>query len=257
MDNEERMEKLRQDIATVVAWRKADKVLTKEEQFFAEEVGERMIGYRVANHTGVQVVTKMHIDFIKGMQPIQGSDAVGGIVQDVVANRPTTSGKFSKKPKEDDDEEEDKQKVKKAVIGESNKELPKKPAETKVPPKNSPDIAHIKQVSPENQEDGEVTATADLEVDAKDSEGKVDDKIPSEAIGHNPNLPMPKKQAEDLVGNARWGVEIGVYGGIAEGIEAQLSRKEYAEFIDTDEKLKEVKAYLKSLVLETEPTPVA
>ncbi len=63
-------------------------------------------------------------------------------------------------------------------------------------------------------------------------------------------MPMPKKTAEELIANAEWGVEIGAYTNVKEGVDRQLGRKEYQEFIDTDEKLKSVLAYLKEITKE-------
>ena len=123
--------------------------------------------------------------------------------------------------------------------------------------RQTPDAANIKLNPPDNQEEGEINSKADLETEAKDSTGKVNEEIPSEELGHNPELPMPKKMAEDLIGNARWGTEIEVYANIESGIDAQLGRKCYAEFIDTDEKMATVKAYLVGMIKETEPEPVA
>lgn len=76
-------------------------------------------------------------------------------------------------------------------------------------------------------------------------EGTVDSTDPK--IGHQPGLPMPQKMAEELIQNAKWGIKIGAYRNEEDGINAQLTRKSYAEFVDTPDKYKAVKAYLKSI----------
>ena len=267
------MEQLKKNIETVMCWRKFGKPLNKEQQAFADIVADEMIAAKVKNQVGVQLVSKEHINFIKkGMQPIQGSDIVPGLTQDVVANVHSKDGKYPRKTVEEelkrqhkeranavakkiDDlvlqalkEDKDVEKVAKPASDESSKEkLPTSAAETGTEPRKSPTLPSIKQTPPDNQKDGQVTAVADSKTDPKTM--SPDDKAPIaiEEIGHQPNLPMPKKMAEELLANAEWGVEIGAYGSVKEGIERQLGRKDYSEFIDTDEKLRNVLGYLTSL----------
>lgn len=113
-------------------------------------------------------------------------------------------------------------------------------------PRKSPVAGSVGLDGIEGHAEGEVKEVADAKAESKSSEGKPEDK-PSESIGHNPTEPIPKKTAEELLENARWGVEIGAYSSIEEAIDKQLSRKAYAEFVDSPEKLKAVKAHLSSI----------
>jgi len=248
------IEELREDMNKVMGWRKSGKKLLPEQEMFANNLADEMLSQKVAKQTGVQLISKAHLDFIKG-QPVQGSDAVGGIVQDVVANVQTKTGKFPRKTAKQTNESRDVAKAaftkpKPADLGESG-------ADSGAEARKTPDAENIKLNPPENQAEGAVTATADITNDARQPETLKPTNVESEAIGHNPNEPMPKSQATDLINNAKWGVEIGAYVSIKEGIERLLGRKEYDEFTDTAEKLKTVSAYLISLIPETEATPVA
>ena len=117
-------------------------------------------------------------------------------------------------------------------------------------PRHTPDCASIKLDTPDNCKCGGVNAVADSKTDPKQL--SEDDKSPIaiEEIGHQPNLPMPKKMGEELIANAKWGVELGVYGSLEEGIDRMLSNKEYAEFTDTSDKVASVKSYLTNMVGE-------
>lgn len=249
------IEELKEDMQKVLTWRKSGKKLLPEQETFANNLADEMLSQKMAKQVGVQLISKAHIDFIKGQQPTQGSDAVGGIVQDVVSNQPAKSGKFPRKLAAKSGAEPTS--VAKAEIkGCKCKELPISGAESGATPRQSPDAENIQLKPPENQAEGAVTATADITEDARQPETTDKANVPAQAIGHNPNEPMPKSMAEDLLNNAKWGVEIGAYGGIKEGIERQLARKDYAEFIDTPEKLKEVTAFLVGLIPEVAATPV-
>ena len=79
-------------------------------------------------------------------------------------------------------------------------------------PRHTPDCANIKQNTPDNCKCGEVTAVADSKTDPKQLSEDDTSEIAIEEIGHQPNLPMPKKMGEELIANAKWGVELGVYG---------------------------------------------
>lgn len=250
------IEQLREDMVKVLQWRGLGKALTPEQETFANNVVDEMIAMKTAKQTGVQLVSKSHIEFIKGMQPIQGSDAVGGIVQDVVSNTQTQDGKFPRKLATKS-RTESPDVAKADITGCKCKELPISGAETGTEPRKTPDAENIKLNPPENQTEGAVTATADITDDARQPETTDEANVPADAIGHNPNEPMPKSQATDLINNAKWGVEIGAYTNIKEGIDRLLSRKEYEEFIDTPEKLKSVTAFLTGLIAEVEPVPVA
>ena len=247
-------EQLKKDIEIVSEWRKSGKTLNKDEQAFAERIVDRMIDMKNSNRVGVQLVKGSNMRFLKGMQPVQGSDAVAPITQDAVSSGTAKDGKFPRK------------------IGVKKEEVEKsaKPKSDKQPslkeaaphdgdfPKKTPDVQNIKQNCPDNCSCGEVSAVADTKIDPKVTSSESSDKdISVEAIGHQPNLPMPKGVATDLIQNAKWGVEIGVYTNLKEGIERQLGRKDYAEFVDTEDKLKDVQAYLLSLVPDTKPEPVA
>jgi len=255
---EERISKLKKDIETVMCWRKFGKELSSEQQRFADKVADDMIAMRTEKQLGVQLVSSEHIKFIKkgiiekGQQPVQGSDAVPPITQDVVATGPADKDNLKKKPV--------KQKVEvekldtsnpqgKANIGESSADSGKEP-------RKSPDIESIEQNPPEDQRCGEVNAIADSKTDPKQLSPDDKGEIAIEEIGHHPDLPMPIKMAEELIENAKWGIEIGAYTNMKEGIERQLGRKDYAEFVDTKDKLKEVISYLTGMVKETEREPI-
>jgi hypothetical protein len=270
MKADECIGKLRKDIETVMCWRKFGKPLNKEQQAFANIVADEMIALRVAKQVGIQLVSKNNINFIKkGMQPVYGSDRVGGITQDVVSNVQAQSGKFPRQnanPRTDEDRaknhfrisdedwealpDEKKQeyigqlpergtgrgvtKIAKPTSDPSAREkVPASASESGQLPRKTSDIKNGKQNTPEDQKEGEVT-----------------DTIGEEKIGHQPNLPIPKKMAEELIANAQWGIEIGAYTNMKEGIESQLGRKVYEEFVDTDDKLKAVIAYLNGLKKE-------
>lgn len=258
MSNEARMEKLKKDIETVLCWRKFGKALNKEQQAFASSVADEMIAIRTEKKSGAQLVSGDKIRFIKGMQPIQGSDAVAGITQDAVANVQTKSGKFPKKTNGQTDERDGVAKVAKPSSDPSAKEtLPSADAKDGKFPKSSPDVQNISLNCPKNCKCGEVSAVADEKTDPKELSADHKSEINIEEIGHQPNLPMPKKMAEELIANANWGVDIGAYTNVKEGITRQLGRKDYAEYIDTDVKLKEVMTYLNDLTPNVKAIPVA
>jgi len=247
MENK-RLDKLENDMRTVTEWRKSGKVLNKEEQQFAERVVDEMIAIKNEGKVGVQLVSGKNMRFAKAF-PVGEAGTAGGPARDMVSS---SQGK-----KELTDEEKKKLKkpleVAKAFKSPKPAKLATSKEETGSFPEKSPTADKVRLKSPENQNDGEVTSVADgaLEVDEMEPiEG-------SEEIGHQPNLPMPKKQAEDLIKNAIWGVEIGAYGNLKEGISAQLQRKDYSEFVDTPEKLKGVVDWLNELSKEVETTPVA
>lgn len=251
--NQEAIGKLRKDIDTVMEWRKSGKALTKEQQFFADKVADEMIGARVSKQVGIQLVSKDKLEFIKGQRTDSGvgSDAVGGVTQDAVESGQAKKGKYARLSQGLAD-------IKKA-FGVKPKEVPVSAPESGVEPRKSADLTNIKLTPPENQKEGEPCCVADdpEKVTPKDEEGKPTEDVATQEIGHNPNLPMPQKVAEDLIANAKWGVEIGAYVSVKEGIERQLGRKSYAEFTDTPEKYKAVTSYLLGLVKESEPEPVA
>lgn len=222
--------KLKKDIDTVLCWRKFGKALNPEQQRFADRVADEMISYRVAKQSGIQLISGDNIRFIKkgiidkGMQPTYGSDRVGPCEQDAVAGVHSKDGKFPRKTKEQTN-------LDKGIKGDKQPALGESAAEDGQVPKKTPDIKSIKVIPPPTEH----------------KEGEVTNTICDEKIGHHPNEPMPKKTAEELIANAKWGVEIGAYTNVKEGIDRQLGRKEYAEFIDTDDKLKSVISYLNSL----------
>jgi hypothetical protein len=252
-------------IEIVAGWRESGKALTKEQEIFAEGVADRMLTAKVKGKAGVQLISKSHLEFIKGMQPVQDSDRVGACNQDAVANGPADKdGKFKRKTAEQDTTTGAKV-VKASIpkadsISEPGDKQPnvvsQSASESSVTTRNTPDLPKIPLEIPENQKEGEVTAVADEKTDPKEMTTDSDEEIAIEEIGHNPDLPMPKKMAEELIGNAKWGVEIGVYTNLKEGISRQLGNKAYEEFIDTEDKLKEVADYLMGLA-NIEPEPVA
>jgi hypothetical protein len=252
------IEELRADMVKVLELRSSGKKLTPEQEVFAKNIVDEMLDMRMSKQVGVQLISRAKLDFIKGQQPVQDSNAVGGIVQDVVANVTTKDGKFPRKfAAEPSAESTD---VAKADIkGCKCKELPISGADSGKDPRHSPDAESIKLNPPENQAEGAITSTADIIAEESVTQPEATDvktEVPSEKIGHQPNEPMPKSQAIDLLNNAKWGVEIGAYVSVKEGIERLLGRKEYAEFTDTTEKVKEVQAYLVSLIPEAEATAV-
>lgn len=221
------IEKLRKDAFTVMEWRKLNKNLTKEEQRFAEAVADEMIALVCSKKVGVQLVSKSNMEFIRKQEPM-GSDAVAGITQDVVATGPAKKKKDERVAKADGKY-----------------------------PRNTPDIPNIKLEIPKNQRDGVVSAVMDGKVEPKPLGDEPKEKIEVADLGHDPSKPMPKLMAEDIVENAKWGVEIGAYTNIKEGIERQLGRKAYAEFVSTPEQVKGVYSFITSLVDKVEPIKVA
>ena len=250
---QEKFEKLQKDIMTVTEWRKVGKILSKEEQYFADDVATRMIEMKTLNKSGVQLVSKGNLDFVKKYESEAAISTAGSMTQDVLE---TPQAKKGKDPIVSAGLEDVKSK-KTPEMGTKSKEL--NTADEKGPEsaRHTPPADKVQDAIPENQKEGEVSVVANEKENSKDADGQPDVKIPSEEIGHQPNEPMPKKMAEDLIQNAKWGVEIGAYSNVKEGIERQLGRKSYSEFIDTDEKLKSVYVYLTSLVKETDPAPVA
>lgn len=231
------IEKLKKDIETVGEWRKEGKPLNKERQIFAEQVVDRMLTMRNQNKMGVHLISKDKLEFV---QKYEASDRTS----DETSYGSTKQGADVRVSHEVSDV------AKSAKIkGDKPKEVPISSPEGKQI-KQAPDVANTKLNPPDNQKEGEVTSVAD-----DSGEAQADMKAPeNEKIGHTPNEPMPKKQAEDLMNNAKWGVDIGAYTTLDEGIDRQLSRKAYAEFIDTPEKLTSVKAYLKEIGKEqTDP----
>jgi len=234
MKTDECLGKLRKDIETVMCWRKFGKALNREQQAFADRVADEMIALRVSKQVGAQIVSKSNIQFIqKGMQPTYGSDRVEPTTQDAVATGTAKDGKFPRKTKE----QVDLTKVEKPK-GDKQPSLGESAESTGNLPKKAPDVANTKFEAPKGEKPN------------PNGDGTVTDTCADEKIGHHPEMPMPKKIAEELIRNAQWGVEIGAYTNVKEGIDRQLGRKDFAEFIDTDEKLKSVIAYLKTLANE-------
>lgn len=242
------IEKLRKDAKEVMEWRKVDKRITKEESKFAEAVADEMIALMCSKKVGTQLISKAHVDYIRKQEPM-GSDAVAGIVQDVVATGPAKNSKFPRKLKA-------KEEIKK-IDGANNLEVPISPAKSGSLPRHTPDIQNIKTKCPENCNCGQVSAVIDSKTDPKQLSDDDMQEISIEELGHNPNLPIPKLMAEDIIENSKWGVEIGAYTNIEEGIERQLGRKSYAEFTDTPDKIKEVFDYINGMIPNTEPGVVA
>jgi len=300
--NEDRIEKLKKDIETVLCWRKFGKSLNREQQEFANRVAGDMIGMKTEKQVGVQLVSKSNIDFIKKGMIEKGNDAGAtiGITQDAVAigpaKKPCTCGKDgcscdvvtkggpgsgpqggsqafnpnsrikeienyqSGKTKDitvghgfanvDDELKSLKSTIGKASIPKSDEikaTLPTSAEESGKLPRKSPEVASISKEPIEGQKDGQVNAVADSKTDPRQLSPDDKGEIKIEEIGHQPNLPMPVKICEELIRNAKWGVEIGAYKSVAEAIERILGNKEYSEFTDTEEKKKAVIACLTSL----------
>lgn len=241
------MGKLKKDIETVMCWRKFGKSLNAEQQRFADRVADEMIGYRVAKQVGVQLVNGKNIRFIKkGMEMGNDAGTASGITQDAVAIGPAQKDKPKMCFHTGKCSCNNVTKVAKPS-GEKPKEVPAVAVESGNIPRKSPAIESIKVISPEDYKGGEVNAVIDSKVDPKQLSPDDKGSIAIEELGHQPNLPMPKKMAEELISNAKWGVEIGAYGSVKEGIDRLLGTKAYQEFIDTDDKLKAVIGYLNSL----------
>lgn len=247
MANDECMGKLRKDIETVLCWRKFGKALNPEQQRFADRVADEMIAFRVAKQVGVQLVSGDNIRFIKkGMEMGNDAGTASGITQDAVAIGPAQKDKAKMCFHTGKCTCNEVAKVAKPS-GEKPKEVPASAPESGNLPRKTADIKNGKQDLPDGQKEGEVNAVIDSKVDPKQLSPDDKGEIAIEELGHQPNLPMPKKMAEELISNAKWGVEIGAYGTVKEGIDRLLGTKAYAEFIDTDDKLKEVIGYLTSL----------
>ena len=240
----------------VMEWRKSGKPLTKEQEYLANKVVDEMISIKTSGQTGCQLISKSNIDFIKGQQPQPDGNAVAGITQDVVSNVQDTSGEFPLKTKKKISVVDSVEKGIKTLQGEKVVNLPDDVRRAPKTPRQTPDAQNIKLDPPSDQAEGEVTSVEGSAVDAVQPDSEVKVKVEGEELGHQPNEPMPKKMAQDLINNAKWGTEIGAYTNIAEGIDRQLGRKMYGEFIDTDEKLKAVTAYLKDLIPSTDVKPV-
>jgi len=246
--NDERIEKLKKDIETVLCWRKFGKALNREQQAFADRVADAMFGMRAENQVGVQLVSKNNIDFIKKGIIEKGNDAGAtiGTTQDAVAIGPAQkpakmcfhTGKCTCNE------------VTKASVPKSDEikaTLPSSSEESGKLPRKTSDIANISKEPIEGQKDGQVSAVADSKTDPKPLSPDDKGEIAIEEIGHQPNLPMPRKMAEALIRDAKWGVEIGAYKTVPEAIERILGNKEYSEFVDTDAKKSAVIACLTSL----------
>ncbi len=248
---------LKKDIATVGEWRKLGKAFTNEQNFFAEQVVDRMIAMKNMKKTGVELISGNNLRFIQKFNA--GGNAYGngtgnaGVLSDAVAVGA-----------EEGDEAHPRQTGDRVDVAKAAKTKPKDPSIPELPkssPKGTemrqtPDIPNIKLTPPDNQHEGEATSVADdatkVEPKATASDGKIPET--SEEIGHNPNEPMPKKMAEELLANVKWGMDVGVYINLEEGCERQLGRKDYAEFVDTPEKLAAVKTYLYAVEKElTDP----
>lgn len=236
---------IRKDIEKILEWRKSGKPFNLEQQTFADNVVNKMLEAKNSKKIGVQLVSKQRMDFIK---------AQVSATQDVVETVQAKDGKEKRKAKEIVDETQNT--VSKATIpgGVKPKEVPISGEQSGKFPKKTPDIANIKRDVPENQKEGEVATIADSKevVQAKDDTGKPAE-VKSETIGHNPELPIPQKTAEEVIDNANWGIKIGAYTNISEGIERQLARRAYAEFVDTPEKMKATYNYIQGLTKENEP----
>lgn len=240
------LDRIKKDYETVMNWRKFGKSLDKEQESFANRLADEMIALRVNKQVGVQLVSKANIDFIK--KGIVEKSEPAGIVQDAVAIGPAKKDCACGKANCDCVAKASITQPKAASLGES--------APKGALPRNTGTIETIKQDCPENCRCGEVSAVADEKTDPKETSTDSNGTIGNEEIGHNPELPMPKKMAEELIQNANWGVEIGAYSNLKEGIERQLGRKDYAEFIDTDEKLQSVMEYLDSVETNIKTIPV-
>ena len=246
----DRVEQIKKDIALVDEWHKAGKPLSNEQQEFASKIVDEMIGLRGMNKRGVII-----LEGGEYRRMLKQTDAnLGGAVdgtQDAVAIAPSKK----KKDRRLTDEA-----ISKALPEVKEKaDLPTSEAEKAKTLQYTPDIQNIKQVVPKNQKEGVVSSVADSteKVTPKDATGQPTEDVESELISHNPNMPMPKKMAEELIGNAQWGVKIGAYTNVKEGIDRQLGRLAYAEFVDTDDKAREVIKYILSLIPATEAIPVA
>lgn len=216
-----KVERLKKDINVVEEWRKSGKPFTKEQNFFAEQLVDRMLAMKMVNKMGVQLISADNVAFLKKYE-------ASARTQDVV-------GSTVEKPK-----------PLRVSQGLKDVAVEVKPKPTEV--RQSPDAQNIKQKGPANQADGEVTSVATDKVPAKELTSDADTKdVTVENIGHNPQLPMPTKMAEELIGNVKWGIKVGAYRNEDEGITAQLTRKSYSEFVNTPEKYETVKNYLQEI----------
>ncbi|MFA6971387.1 MAG: hypothetical protein WC208_08310 [Gallionella sp.] len=255
MKMEADISKLKKDIETIAEWQKDGASLTKEQRVFAEKVVDRMSEFKMMRKAGVQLVSRSHMEYLRKFGPAYGNTP-RGITQDVVANGPADDGIEPRVSKEVIDVTKAAKDIPSKENGDNKIKLPESATQTGFA-RQTPDIPNIKLNPPDNQKEGEATEIADAA--EKVDEGKAtasDGKIPevSEEIGHNPDEPMPKKMAQELIANAQWGVEIRAYSKLEEGIQSQLGRKTYAEFVDTPEKLASVIAYLKQVAGEvTDP----
>lgn len=217
-----RVARLKKDIEVVAEWRKLGKAFTKEQTVFAEQVVDRMLTMKMSKQMGVHLIEAENLSFLRKFD---------SRTQDVVANGST-------KPKAE-------------RVSDGLNDVAAQVETAPAQPKKTPTAAEIKLKGPQNQKDGEVTSVATGKVPGKELTTDADADITNENIGHNPQLPMPQKSAEELVANVRWGIKVGVYRNEDEGIQAQLTRKDYTEFTDTDEKLKAVTAYIKGISANT------
>ena len=261
---ESMLEELKKDIATVMEWRKSGKQFTNEQLFFANKVADQMIGLKNMRKMGVQLVNKANIDFVNKYEAM-GSGGDASATQDAVSSGPAekdcTCGKGEGCTcNKDEVVSEGLKDITKVEIpkGDKSKALPASGEEGPASLRHTPDVQNIPLETPPNQAEGEVSSVADAGKDeVKAADPSLNNDVPSEKIGHNPELPMPKSMADDLIANAKWGVEVGAYDDIDEGISLQLGRKCYEEFVDTDEKFASVIDYLKTLMPATTPTLVA
>jgi len=230
MDADETVAKMRKEISQIMEWRKSGKALTPEQTYVVNKVVDDMIGFKVANKAGIQLVSRANVNFIKGEAQMRSQDAVeSGASEDgefpLKAKKKVPKAKVYKAAKIASDPM--------ATITSKQKVIPSSVQESGDVPRKTPDIAAIALDEAPGQKEGAVRSTYE-----------------SEALGHNPNLPMPKMMADDLLQNAKWGVEIGAYTSVKEGVDRQLGRKAYAEFVDTPAKLKSVQLYLAALTKE-------
>lgn len=230
------IDKLKKDIELVGKWREKGKPFNSEQQIFAEKVVDRMLAAKNTGKMGVHLIEKSKLAFIKGYEASdRTSDETSYSEKKPIGDARVSTGIS------------DVAKVEKPKTQVKPTEVPISSPEKKQTRK-APDAANTKVTPPDNQKEGVVSSVADGGQAAKEVEAKEAGDKPTETlIGHNPNEPMPKKLAEDLLANVKWGVEIGAYTSTKDGIDAQLSRKSYAEFCDTPDKLSSVKAYLNEI----------
>lgn len=243
--SEDKTQKLRKDIETIAEWRKSGRAFTKEQDYFAGKVVDRMLSLKIGKQFGVQVISADNVAFLKKYESSDrqsdetsyGSRKTNQIPRVSAELKDIAKPVLTAKPVAKGTLEVD-------APPKKNKELNISEKTTSETKRNTPNVGSEKLKGPKNHDDGEVTSVATDKVPAAGLQYDSSRASQTENIGHNPQLPMPTKIAEELVQNAKWGVKVGAYTNEQEGIDAQLTRKDYAEFIDTPEKLKALRAYL-------------